>query len=265
MNTRNASIGVFDSGSGGLTVLRVLQQQFPHENFVYYGDTANLPYGTKSPEQIIAYTRHAFSWLQNNAQVKLIVVACNTSSALALDVVKDEFNVPIVGTIYPLLTVILNNEKYKKIGIIATPASAHSRMHEKILKAHGFTGTVHSIACPDFVPLIEAVEPDSQKIITAAHTYLAPFYTKSLDTLIYGCTHYPLIADLITPLLPPTMQYIDPAYAIAQTVATLLNENNLSTNNTDRRTTTYYCTSDPELFTRKIAMIMKTAAKALCA
>ena len=263
MINKNAPIGVFDSGSGGLTVLCVLQQQFPHENFVYYGDTENLPYGTKSPEQIITYTRKAFTWLQNSAQVKLIVVACNTSSALALDVIKNEFTVPIVGTIYPLLHIILNNEKYQKIGVIATPASAQSGMHKKILKTHGFTGTIHSIACPDFVPLIEAAERDTQKITTAARNYLAPFYTESLDTLIYGCTHYPLIADLITPLLPPTMHYIDPAYAIAQTVATLLNESRLSTNNTDCGITTYYCTSNSELFTRKIAIIMGINTEAL--
>jgi len=179
-----APIGVFDSGSGGLTVLRVLHQRFPHENFVYYADTANLPYGTKSPAEIVAFTRSAFTWLHNVAQVRMIIVACNTSSSLALDMIKNEFNIPIIGTIYPLVNVILANSNYKKIGILATPAAAQSTMHEKILKAHGFTGTIYTIACPDFVPLIEAPEGDTQKITAVAQRYLAPFYTEKLDTLI---------------------------------------------------------------------------------
>jgi glutamate racemase len=256
MSNSSAPIGVFDSGSGGLTVLRVLQKQFPHEQFVYYADTANLPYGTKSPEDIIAFTRTAFTWLQDVAQVKVIVVACNTSSSIALDIIEREFTVPIVGTIYPLLSTILTNNNYNNIGIIATPAAAHSRMHETVFKAHGFTGNITTIACPEFVPLIEATERDTQKIITAARNYLTPFYTQQLDTLIYGCTHYPLIADIIESLLPPTMQYIDPAHAIAHNVAELLDTKKIRTAHTTLGSTHYYCTSDPELFARKVAQIM---------
>jgi glutamate racemase len=253
-------IGVFDSGSGGLTVLRVLQQRFPHEQFVYYADTANLPYGTKSPAEIITFTRNAFHWLCEVAHVKMIVVACNTSSSLALETIKHEFDIPIIGTIYPLLTVVLDNNSDKKFCIIATPASAQSKMHEKILKAHGFIGFIETIACPDFVPLIEAPERDTQKIITAARIYLAPFHAQQLDTLIYGCTHYPLISDIIESLLPPTVHYIDPAYAIADAVAALLDEKKLRTTQATASLTRYYCTSNPELFARKVTQIMKEAS-----
>jgi len=263
MSNQNKPIGVFDSGSGGLTVLRVLQQQFPHEEFIYFADTANLPYGTKSPAEIIAFTRNAFRWLCSVAQVKMIVVACNTSSSLALETIKKDFDIPIIGTIYPLIHVVLTNNLYQNYGIIATPASAHSKMHEKILKAHGFTGTITTIACPDFVPLIEAPERDTQKIIAVARTYLAPFHTQQCDTLIYGCTHYPLIADIIESLLPPTMHYIDPAYAMADTVATFLDEKKLRTTHATASSTRYYCTSNPELFARKIAQIMKIEATVL--
>lgn len=257
MMNHKAPIGVFDSGSGGLTVLRVLQKQFPHEQFVYYADTANLPYGTKSPAEIIAFTRTACSWLQNVAQVKMIVVACNTSSALALDAIKGEFTVPLIGTIYPLIHTLLTNHSYKNIGIIATPAAAQSRMHATVLKAHGFSGIIETIPCPDFVPLIEAPERDIAAIQKAAQVYLAPFYTKQLDTLIYGCTHYPLIADIIESLLPPTMQYIDPAHAIADTVATMLKEKKIYTSRKNAGIIQYYCTKDPELFAQKCAHIMK--------
>ncbi len=258
MINSNAPIGVFDSGSGGLTVLRVLQKQFPHESFVYYADTANLPYGTKSPAEIIAFTRAACQWLHTVAQVKMIVVACNTSSALALDAIEDEFSVPLVGTIYPLIHTLLTNHSYKNIGIIATPAAAQSKMHATVLKDHGFTGIIETIPCPDFVPLIEAPERDTAAIQKAAQIYLEPFYTKQLDTLIYGCTHYPLIADVIEPLLPPTMHYIDPAYAITDAVGAILKEKKLYTTNRDTGITQYYCTKDPELFAQKCTQIMKT-------
>ena len=133
-------------------------------------------------------------------------------------------------------------------------------MHEKILRAHGFTGTLTTIACPDFVPHIEAPERDLYKITNVARAYLAPFHTAKLNTLIYGCTHYPLIADIIEPLLPATTHTIDPAFAIADAVAQLLDEKKLRTTATTADVTHYYCTSNPELFAHKIAQIMKTEA-----
>ncbi len=256
MSLTTQPIGVFDSGSGGLTVLRVLQEKFPHENFVYYADTLNLPYGTKTPAEIIAYTRIACSWLYTVARVKLIVVACHTSSALALDLIEGEFSIPIIGTIYPLLTLLSNQTVYTKIGIIATPASAHSQMHATILKSHGFTGTIRSIACADLVPLIEAPEHDLHRISTAARLYLEPFYTEKLDTLIYGCTHYPLIANIITSLLPSTIQYIDPAYPIAQSIHQILTQKRIATDATQSGKTSYYCTSSTTVFADKINSIM---------
>lgn len=255
-----APIGVFDSGSGGLTVLKVLQKQLPLEQFVYLADTQNLPYGTKPPEQIIQYTAQAVTWLQNKAQVKLIVVACHTSSALALDTVQKQCTVPIVGTIYPLLHVILNNDRYKKIGIIATPASAQSKMHETIFKHHGFTGTIYSIGCPDFVPLIEAQMQDVRALTQAAHRYLTPFFTESLDTLLYGCTHYPLIESTIKPLLPASLHYIDPAYAIAHTVENILHTQALANVLPGTNKITYYCTKEPEIFSTKITKIIGDGA-----
>lgn len=257
ITTKKTPIGVFDSGCGGLTVLRVLQERFPHEDFVYYADTAHLPYGTKSPEQIQAYTHTALTWLQNIAQVKLIIVACHTSSALAIKLIQDQFYVPIIDMIDPLTQAILRNAQYKKIGIIATPASAASRMHEKHLYDHGFTGSITSISCPDFVPLIEAPAYDTTALTAAAQKYLTCFRTEELDTLVYGCTHYPLIASIIKPLLPATMQYVDPAYAVADAVAQMLQEHACATQPKSLGTTRYYCTGDAELFAAKVNMIME--------
>jgi glutamate racemase len=256
-------IGVFDSGCGGLTVLRVLQSYFPHENFVYYADTAHLPYGTKSPEEIHKYTYNALTWLQNVAQVKLIVVACHTSSAIALETVRSHFEIPIIGTIYPLVETIIKNNTYQKIGIIATPASAHSGMHRKVLYAHGFNGIVESIACPLFVPLIEAPTQNIASLTAAACEYLQPFYTQCLDTLVYGCTHYPLIAPIIKNVLPTHIQYIDPAYAIADAVVSVLHNVTFSHSHAaSHGTTQYYCSGDKNIFSLKIKQIMHNTTTA---
>lgn len=258
MRDHNKPIGVFDSGSGGLTVLQKLQKQLPHENFVYIADTINLPYGTKTPEEIIRYTDAALRWLRDEAHVKLIVVACHTSSAVALEKIKDHFIIPTIGMIYPLAQLILNNaQHYKKIGIIATPASAASQMHATILYQHNFTGHITSISCPDFVPLIEASVYDEEALITIAQQYLAPFHTEPLDTLIYGCTHYPLIASTISRLLPTTMQYIDPADAVTTAVVQMVQHYDLKNDQIDAGTIHYYCTGDPTQFAIKVRTIMK--------
>lgn len=248
-------IGVFDSGCGGLTVLRVLRARFPQEQFVYFADTAHLPYGDKSPEEIRNYTIGALQWLQDVAQVKLVVVACHTSSAVALEHIQNKFDVPLIGTIYPLINTLIGNPHYRNIGIIATAASAASRMHEKILYAHGFTGTIHSIGCPDLVPLIEAPVHNREALTTSVQKYLKLFHTESLDTLIYGCTHYPLIASLIKAMLPPTMQYVDPAYAIADAVASQCDTNQHDEKNGLQKLR-FYCTGDPLVFARKIAAFL---------
>ena len=126
-------IGIFDSGIGGLTVLRELQRLLPHENFIYFADTAHLPYGDKTPEQIQGYSRRIITWLQDDMNARLVVAACHTSSALALDQISPEFKVPVVGTIYPALQTILRDYPYSRLGIIATPASVKSCHHEKAL------------------------------------------------------------------------------------------------------------------------------------
>lgn len=257
MSMRNRPIGVFDSGCGGLTVLQKLQEQLPHENFVYFADTINLPYGTKTPEQITCYTHAALDWLQHKAQVKLIVVACHTSSAVAIKSIQDRFKIPIIDMIHPLASYIVANAQHKKIGILATPASAASRMHATMLYQHGFTGYITSISCPDFVPLIEAPAYDEKALITVAQEYLAPFHTEALDTLIYGCTHYLLIASTIATLLPATMQYVNPANAIATAVVQTLQKHNLKTDLLNAGITHYYCTGDPTQFAAKVRAIMK--------
>lgn len=252
-------IGVYDSGIGGLTVLTTLQRLFPHENFIYFADTLHLPYGSKTKEQIIDYSRNILCWLQSEKKVKLVVAACHTSSAVALDSLSAQFTIPIVGTIHPLLKTLLETCSTKRIGLIATPASVSSKTHEVIFKQQGFSGHVQSIACPDFVPLLEDYHRDSLSstldslpLRTAAKKYLEAFETNNLDTLIYGCTHYPFIRNIIESILPPSTTYIDPAIAIAESVKILLEENELLNDSSLEGKIYYHCSDNLANFKEKI-------------
>jgi len=250
-------IGIYDSGIGGLTVLKTLQEKFPHENFVYFGDTLNLPYGAKSQDQIITYSRNIMTWLQQEAHVKLVVAACHTSSALALEEISQGFEIPIVGTIYPLMKNVLKKENIRKIGIIATPASIKSLMHEKILRKSGFQGEILSIACPEFVPLIEAEKWNKNVLKEHVEYYLKMFIDQKFDTLIYGCTHYPFIKSLIEEILPLWVTQIDPAEYMALEVFEILSKRKLLNDETLKGKISFFCSSEPDIFTKKIQKLME--------
>jgi len=246
-------IGIYDSGVGGLTVLMALKKALPNEDFIYFADTVNLPYGNKSPEQITEFSHRIISWMQNKISAKMVISACHTSSALALESASNKFKIPVIGTIMPLLRCIINNNSYKRIGIIATLASATSRAHETIFLKNGFTGTVRSIACPDFVPLIESNQIDLLTLKKCATEYLSVFKEENLDTLIYGCTHYPFIKNIITNILPIEMQYIDPAEYISIEVEESLSSS--SSLNKSGGNVKFYSSSDPEAFAAKLNLL----------
>lgn len=246
-------IGVYDSGMGGLTVLNVLRKVLPHEDFIYFADTINLPYGNKSPQQVINYSRNIINWYQNEMKAKVVISACHTSSALALEIINEEFQIPLIGTIRPLLPYILHDVSCRRIGVIATLASATSRAHETIFKMNGFTGDVISIPCPDFVPLIEAGKEGSQLIKDRAAEYLSVFKQENFDALLYGCTHYPLIKGIVEGLLPPGVKCIDPAEYIAKDVTAVLSEN--QGRNNMKGSVTFYASSDPQDFLCKIKRV----------
>ena len=193
---RTAPIGVFDSGVGGLTVAREIMRHLPNENIVYFGDTARVPYGSKSKDNIIRYSRQIINFLKTK-NVKAIVIACNTASALALDVVREDFDVPIIGVVEPGARAALEATKSKKIGVIGTEATIRSAMYEKIFKGFDGDATVVGKACPLFVPLVEegfAKHKVTEEIIDY---YLASFMDTDIDSLILGCTHYPLLRSRI--------------------------------------------------------------------
>jgi len=205
-------IGVFDSGLGGLTVLKALQVQLPQESFLYFGDTAHLPYGSRSASEIIMFVRQILAWMSHNG-VKLAVMACNTSSALALEQVQQEFDIPIIGLILPAAQVAVRCGK--RIGIMATSATVNSQSYPQALLEQNPNVNVCQVACPEFVPLIEQNRCQDPYLYQVAHAYLEPLLDFGLDTLIYGCTHYPHIASVISSLLPHHVRQIDPAQAVA--------------------------------------------------
>lgn len=212
----SAPIGVFDSGVGGLTVLKELYRQLPNESIVYFGDTARLPYGTKSQAEIRQYVREILTWMMGRG-VKMVIMACNTSSALALEAVQSEFAIPILGLILPGARAAV--KPGHRIGVIATPATAASDAYRQAILEVDATAQVWQVGCPEFVPLIEANRIHDPYTDQIAQTYLAPLLAQQIDTLIYGCTHYPHLAPVLQRILPPTVRLVDPAVQMAVATA----------------------------------------------
>jgi len=205
---QRAPIGVFDSGVGGLTVLRQLYQQLPNESIIYVGDTARLPYGIRSQGEILQFVREILCWMRLQG-VKMAIMACNTSSALALDIVRQEFDFPILGVILPGAMAAV--EQGQRIVVIATPATAQSNAYRQAILEIKSHVQVWQVSCPEFVPLIEQNRIHDPYTAQIAKTYLEPLLRQEIDTLVYGCTHYPHLSPVLRSLLPTQVKLIDPA------------------------------------------------------
>ncbi len=240
------AIGVFDSGVGGLTVLHELRRLLPGENLVYLGDTARVPYGTKSPETVCTYSQQAAEFLLGK-QVKMIVVACNTASSFALERLQQQLPVPVVGVILPGARCAVRLSRRHVVGVIGTHGTVSSDAYPRALKALQPDMTVVSEPCPLFVPLAEegwAEHPVARQI---AREYLAPLLERQIDTLVLGCTHYPLLKPTLRQVLPDTVQLVDSAQETAQEVKELLTAQGLL-NPAARGSWTFYVTDVPTRF-----------------
>lgn len=237
-------IGVFDSGVGGLTVLQELYRQLPNESILYFGDTARLPYGTRSPEEIIQFVREILCWMRDRG-VKMVIMACNTSSALALDTVRSEFEFPILGVILPGAKGAV--AAGKRIGVISTPATAKSNAYRDAIAEVDASAEVWQVGCPEFVPLIEGDRIQDPYTYEVAQGYLAPLMAEQIDTLVYGCTHYPHLAPILRTILPVTVQLVNPA---VQTAIAALQELELLglCNPRQALPTQFYVSGDPVPF-----------------
>ncbi|MAT40183.1 MAG: glutamate racemase [Ectothiorhodospiraceae bacterium] len=223
---KTKSIGVFDSGIGGLTVIRALMERLPHENLVYFGDTARVPYGTKSEDVIKQYAVQDAEILIEKG-VKLIVVACNTVSSVALDLLEQRFDVPIIGMIHPGATHALDATRNNTIGVIGTVATIGSNAYPRSIYELRKNVNVYSAPCPLFVSLAEEGWSDHPASKLIAQEYLTPLIRYGVDTLILGCTHYPILKNVIQQVMGEEVALIDSGEAAADEVIELLTEEDL--------------------------------------
>ena len=222
----NAPIGVFDSGVGGLTVAREIMRQLPNERIVYFGDTARVPYGSKSRDTITRFSRQIVRFLQMQ-EVKAIVVACNTASAYALDELEHEVDIPIIGVVKPGARTAIEATHNGKIGVIATEATIGSGIYKRYIEENDTSVSVIEKACPLFVPLVEEGLWEDPVTDEIARRYLTELIDIDIDTLILGCTHYPLIRSTVGKVMGDKVTLVNPAYETARELKELLEKEGL--------------------------------------
>lgn len=252
-NKRTAPIGVFDSGVGGLTVVREIIRQLPDENIVYFGDTARVPYGSKSKNTIIRFSEQIIRFLKTK-QVKAIVIACNTASALALDAVRDEFDVPILGVVIPGARAAVVATTNGKVGVVGTEATVQSGMYTKVIQEMNPEIEVIEKACPLFVPLVEEGFKEHHVTQEVIDYYLDSMKKTDIDAMILGCTHYPLLRSKIRAYMGEKIQIVNPAYETAMDLRELLIEKDMENDGTATAASRYeFFVSDAAEKFRKFA------------
>ncbi len=222
----NSPIGVFDSGVGGLTVAREIMRQLPNERIVYFGDTARVPYGNKSKETVTRYSGQIVRFLEMQ-QVKAIVVACNTASAYALEDLEKESDSPMIGVVKPGARAALATTANKKIGVVGTEATISSGIYSRYIEEHDADVSVVGKACPLFVPLVEEGLWEDPVTDEIARRYLTELIDSGIDTLILGCTHYPMLRSTVGKIMGEGVTLVNPAYETARELKALLSERGL--------------------------------------
>jgi len=247
-NNSNNSIGVFDSGVGGLTVVKALIEQLPFENIIYFGDTARVPYGVKSVETINRYAMQITKFLLDR-KVKLLIIACNTMSAVAYQVIRDLSPVAVLDVVDAGARSAVAETHNKCVGVIGTPATINSNAYQKAIKRFDPDIRVFSQACPLFVPLVEEGWLDHQVTRLTAQEYLKYIITQNIDTLVLGCTHYPLLKPLLQEIMGNQITLVDSAQSITEKAGELLKKNNLLNGQRKDPEYRFYVTDVPIRFT----------------
>lgn len=249
LTSKPSPIGIFDSGVGGLTVLREIYRQIPNESIIYFGDTARLPYGSRSREEILYFVRQILTWMEDQG-VKMVMMACNTSSALALDIVQQEYSFPILGLIRPGAQAAARSGQ--NIGIIATEATAKSNAYLHAIQELNPSCRVHQVGCPEFVPIVEKNHIQQPYALKTVRKYLAPLVEAKIDTLVYGCTHYPHLAPVLQNVLPASMRYVDPAVHMVSAAVKELDA--LGLRSSSPAWSTEFCVSGPPRGFKQLAI-----------
>lgn len=243
----NRSIGVFDSGLGGLTAVKQIMNELPNENIIYFGDTGRVPYGNKSKDTVIKYTRNDINFLLSK-DVKIIVVACGTVSSQVLPVIRDDYDIPIIGVVEAAADAAYKAVKNGKIGIIGTSGTIKSGAYESLLKKKDPNLKLFSNACPLFVPLVENGHFDTEVTRLVIEEYLSDIKAAGVDTLILGCTHYPLLKQSIARYMGKDVTLIDAGYEAAKALKRYFDKDDLHSDEHDECQYRYYVSDDVESF-----------------
>ena len=254
----NRPIGVFDSGLGGLTAMQKLMEELPDEDIIYLGDTGRVPYGGRSKETIIKYARQDIAFLKS-FDIKAMVIACGTVSTTALGEIKDDYNLPIIGVVAPAVLKAVEATRNKKIGLIGTVASIKSGAYNRLILEKMPEAEIFSAACPLLVPLVEngRINRGDIMIETAVREYLEPIKAQGVDTLILGCTHYPLIGEVISDYMGEGVTLISPGAETASYVAKLLKERGLSAKCGHNNKYSYFVTDSVDEFSKAASLFLK--------
>jgi glutamate racemase len=242
-------IGVIDSGVGGLTVAKEMMRQLPNEQIIYLGDTARCPYGPRSSKEIKKFTWEMTTFLLQK-RIKMLVIACNTATAAALEEIQRELSIPVIGVIYPGARTAIKNTKNYRVGIIGTEGTVKSGAYEKALKALNSRLFVKSQACPKFVPLVESGEYSGVLATKIIEESLKPLLNQNLDTLILGCTHYPLLEPLIKEFMGNDVNVISSGDETAREISAILQYNNMLSTIEDEPIHEFYTTGSKTIFSK---------------
>ena len=243
----NQPIGVFDSGVGGLTVVKSLLDKLPQERFIYYGDTAHLPYGNKSEEQLFSYAHKIITYL-NSRNVKAIIVACGTHSSVTLPVISKDYTLPLLGVVKSGARAAVRLSHKGKIGVLATRATVNKLAYtEQIIKINPALEVIE-VACPRFVPLVESGQLEGSETREAIAEYIGPLLEKGVDTIVLGCTHYPFLASLIQEYAGKEIKLVDPSCETIDELADILNTEKLLNTSKQRPGGEFYVSGQDDSF-----------------
>ncbi|WP_338453208.1 glutamate racemase [Niallia oryzisoli] len=242
-------IGVIDSGVGGLTVAKEIMRQLPNEQIIYVGDTARCPYGPRPAEEVKTFTWQMTRFLLNK-DIKMLVIACNTATAVVLEEIRKELSIPVLGVIHPGARAAIKVTKNNRIGVIGTEGTIKSAAYEKALKQINKQTKVASLSCPKFVPLVESGEYNGAVAKKIVAETLKPLKHKGLDTLILGCTHYPLLEPVIQNVVGSKVKVISSGEETATEVSTILHHSGLLNVEQERLSHTFYTTGSKTIFAK---------------
>ena len=257
------AIAIFDSGLGGLTCVKEIMRLLPHEDIVYFGDIGRLPYGSRSPQTLYKYVTQNIRFLKH-FDIKMIAIACGTASTVVLPMMDtNEIGIPMTGVVSEAASAAVKQSKTGKIGVIATQATIHSGAFEKEIKKISPNAKVYSAACPLFVPLVENGHTDTEVSHIVAREYLQPLIEKNVDTLILGCTHYPLLAKTITDIMGSGVFLINSGEQMARYIKRYLTQNDMLTSKNEDGSCSYYVSDTVQGFEKLGSLFLGREIKGL--